>query len=106
MAKQIFAISVLIFFTFTTAAAQRNIAHLKNLVPDKGYWVIESNIHTPKKNIFYFYTDTDSLAYTEIIEGHKINLKRRATLKKLKNLLNNSLLALDKLNKPKNDGSL
>lgn len=73
---------------------------------EKGYWVIEGNIHSPKTNTFYCYNNDDSLIYTEKIVGIKFNTKRRATLKKLNKMLNNSLLTADKINKATENGSL
>lgn len=77
---------------------------LKKWTSESGYWVIESNIHSPKTNTFYCYNNEDSLIYSEKIIGVKINTKKRATLKKLKTLLDNSLIACDR--KENVDGSL
>lgn len=47
-------------------------------VSDKGFWQIESNIHTPNKNIIYFYNNDQVLIYKESLDGIKINLKKTA----------------------------
>lgn len=100
-------LQVLIFFASSPAIAQKgNNLPSKKWVPVNGYWVIESNTHTPKTNIFYFYSDNDSLIYTEKIEGRRISIKSKSTLKKLKSLLDNSLLTWDRANKARADGSL
>ncbi len=105
--NKIISISVIIFFSSTTAIAQRSKhVHYKNWVPDNGYWVVESNIHNPGTNTFYFYDDNDSLVYSEKMEGRRINIKSKTTLKKLKALLDKSLLARNKINKAKEKGSL
>ncbi|MEP7232118.1 MAG: hypothetical protein ABI691_17785 [Ginsengibacter sp.] len=87
-------------------AQKRSPAHSKDWVPCHGYWVIESNNRMPKLNTFYFYNDNDSLIYTEKIEGKKINIKSKATLRKLKSLLDNSLLTSNQIKQAKEDGSL
>ncbi len=34
-------------------------------VSEKGYWVAESNIHTPKVNTIYFYNNDNVMVYKE-----------------------------------------
>lgn len=58
-----------------------------------GYWVIESNINTPKSSTIFFYNNNNTLVYTEKVEGVKLNVNRRKTLMKLKEVLDESLMA-------------
>ena len=62
-------------------------------VSDKGYWVVESNIHTPKNSIVYFYNLNNVLVYKEKIEGLKIKLNKKKVLLRLKNVLEQSISA-------------
>lgn len=62
-------------------------------VSEKGYWVIENNMKTPKNNIVYFYTNDNELVYKEKVEGIKINTNRKKVLMHLKDVLEQSVTA-------------
>ena len=62
-------------------------------IPENGYWVVESNVKTPKHAIVYFYSDDNIMIYKEEIEGIKLNLKKEKTKMKLKKLLESALWA-------------
>lgn len=62
---------------------------------DKGYWIIESNVKTPKSSVIYFYTTQDQVVYKETIEGMKIRINKRKVLQRLKNVLEQSVLAYE-----------
>ncbi len=105
--NSIIAITAIIFFTANTATAQQgNHSRSKKWISENGYWVIEGNINSPKTNIFYCYNNNDSLIYTEKIVGARINLRKKTTLKKLRALLDNSLLVNDTANIAKEEGAL
>lgn len=53
-------------------------------VSQKGYWVIEGNVHTPKSNVIYFYTNDNVLVYKEKVEGMKIKTGKANLCMKLK----------------------
>lgn len=61
---------------------------LSALLSDKGHWVIESNIKTPKSSIVHFYNIDNTLMYSEKVEGIELNLEKRKTVR----LLNRALL--------------
>jgi hypothetical protein len=65
-------------------------------ISDKGYWVVESNVHMPDKSIVYFYTNDNVLVYKEKLEGMVLNLKRRKTKMNLKQVLEQSVYAYEK----------
>lgn len=65
-------------------------------ISEKGYWVIESNIKTPKSSIVRFYTNDRHLIYTEKVEGVKLNVKKKKTLMNLKNVLEKVVYAWEK----------
>ena len=58
--------------------------------PERGFWVVESNVNQPKLQTIRFYTDDAKLIYEETINA-KLNLKRekiRLALNQLSNKLN------------------
>lgn len=60
---------------------------------DKGYWVIENNIKTPRQSVVYFYTPENQLVYKETVIGRKLNVSRRRICKRLNAVLEQSILA-------------
>jgi hypothetical protein len=66
-------------------------------VSDKGYWVIESNKSNPKSAVIHFYNNDNTEIYSEQVEGVKLNVAKRKTLKLLKTALEASLLAWEKV---------
>ena len=105
--KKVIGTLIVVIFITLPAMAQRS-SHLssKRLISDNGYWVMESNIHTPDTSTFYFYTNDNLLVYTEKVEGSQVNISKRSTLKKLKKALDDSILASNKIKTGKEDGSL
>lgn len=96
MKKQFFFPVFLVFFCgfITTGVAQDlRTANKPSWVPDNGYWVVESNIHTPKNSTIYFYNLDNVLVYKETIRGVKIKLQKKRVLKNLKAVLEQSLAA-------------
>jgi hypothetical protein len=61
-------------------------------VSEKGWWVIETNVHMPKKNIVYFYNNDGTLVYKEKIEGIRINPSRKTTRMQLKQVLESAVV--------------
>lgn len=61
-------------------------------VSEKGWWVIENNVHTPKNNIVYFYNNDGILVYKEKIEGIRINPSRKTTRLQLKKALESAVV--------------
>jgi hypothetical protein len=53
----------------------------------KGYWVIESNKHTPKQSTVNFYNLNSELVYQETITGKKVKVDNNHTRKALNNTL-------------------
>lgn len=73
---------------------------------DKGYWVIESNVKSPKNSTIYFYTTQDQLVYKETVEGTRININRKKVLLRLKNVLEQSVLTYEQNHKATQDQML
>ena len=90
---------VLLLATSVVAIAQENQTAVKagpKWVSDKGYWIIESNIKSPKTSIVYFYNNENTVVYSEKVEGVRINIKRKQTCMRLKKALDKSLIAWEK----------
>ena len=92
-----------LFFTFS---AWSQLAHLHNSpfqqerrpkfpgwVSEKGYWVVESNIKSPRDHIIRFYNNDNQLVYKETLTGIKMNPEKRKVKMKLKKILESAVLA-------------
>lgn len=64
-------------------------------VSEKGYWVIKSNIKTPKESTIYFYNNEHNLVYQEEINDRKLKLRKK-TLMKLKTALEEAVASYEK----------
>src|SRR3712207_2690807 len=85
-----------IFFLLSMLAALSSFSQEKKqrpCMPDAGYWVVESNVKTPKESVVYFYTRGNDLIYKETISGKRINIKRKKTVRSLNAVLMQSLTA-------------
>ena len=94
--KQIFKkqiATLFLSFIVLTSFAQDRQPNIPRWVSDKGYWVVESNIHTPLDHIIRFYTNDDVLVYKENVSGIKLNPDKRKVKMKLKKVLESSVLA-------------
>lgn len=69
-------------------------------VPKEGFWVVESNIHTPKQSTVFFYTNDGTLVYKEDITGQRLNLKHKALRIHLTSVLEQSLTSWEKSKVP------
>jgi len=90
----------------TAAFAQSNQTPGPSWVSDKGWWVVESNIHVRKQCIVYFYNNDGILVYKEKVEGLRLNPNKRAIKNELKQVLETSVLAWEKQHRPKENQSL
>jgi hypothetical protein len=87
----------LIFITSLDAQSQssRRLKHPK-WVSDKGFWQIESNIHTPHKNIIYFYNNENVMVYKENVDGVILDLNKKRVKIRLRKALESAVLAWNK----------
>ena len=67
---------------------------------DKGYWVVEGNIHTPLDHIIRFYNNANDLVYTETLSGVKLDIRKRRVKMKLKKALETALLLCEQRKEP------
>lgn len=65
-------------------------------VSDKGYWVVESNINSPRNHIVSFYNTDNVLVYKETLKGVKLNPEKIKIRMKFKKILESSVLAWEK----------
>lgn len=104
MKKIVFATSFTLLLNFFSVAVFAQISEetiettayaTPKWVSDIGYWVVESNIYTPKVNIVYFYNNDNLMVYKENVNGVVINLKKRRVKMGLKKALKQSILAFN-----------
>ncbi len=85
---------------FTTAGiisfAQDTKPGVPKWVSEKGYWVVENNVHDPLNHIIRFYTNDDELMYKETLSGVRLNPEKRKVRMKLKKVLESSVIAWEK----------
>lgn len=94
MKKQIKTLSLaigLILFTGITYS-QKGSHPFPPWVSKRGYWVAESNIHTPRNHVIRFYTNDNVLVYTESLTDIKLDIDKRKVKMKLKKALETALL--------------
>ncbi|MES1220846.1 MAG: hypothetical protein ABUT20_35425 [Bacteroidota bacterium] len=80
--------------------AQKTTVAMTPWASDKGYWVIESNIHDPMNHIVRFYTNENVLLHTEYLSGVKLNIDKRKVKMKLKKALEETWLLCEQHKKP------
>ncbi len=82
------------------AQLQRKQPSIPKWASDKGYWMLESNIHTPLDHIVSFYNNDHVLLYKETLSGVKLDPEKRRVKMKLKKLLEAAAFAWEKKKKP------
>ena len=65
-------------------------------VPEKGYWVVESNINSPLQHSIRFYNNENVLIGRKELGGVRLNPKKRKTKVMLNEILEASLLAWER----------
>lgn len=68
-----------------------------------GFWQIETNIHTPGKNIVYFYNNDQTLIYKENLDGVVLNLEKKRVKMRLKKALEKAISVWNKDRLYRND---
>ena len=102
--KKIFLTTALVL-TFSLAAVTvfantKSTTHkTPKWVPVNGYWVIETNKHTPKTNTICFYNNSNELMYKENVDGVVLNVKKRRVKMDLKKVLDQSIIAYNNTKK-------
>jgi hypothetical protein len=106
MKKDLFVTLLMVLLIQAASFAQDKPRISPDWVSEKGYWVVESNIHIRKECIIYFYNNDGALVYKEKIEGLRINASKKTTRLQLKQVLETSVLAWEKQHKTKENQSL
>jgi predicted pyridoxine 5'-phosphate oxidase superfamily flavin-nucleotide-binding protein len=95
--KQILRIllaALIVTVVCASAEAQRQPpAGKPKWISDKGFWVVEGNIHNALENTIHFYNNDKVEIYKETISGVKLKLHKRKTLMKMKTVLETAVLA-------------
>lgn len=92
---------LIVFLTFVvisscSVAQSQTHERVPKWVSDKGYWVLESNIHSPLEHTVLFYNNENILVYKESISGMRLNPKKTSVKMKLKKALEAALMACQK----------
>lgn len=104
MKTKISFIALCLFFSISAFAqteetTENNSVYTPKWVSEKGYWVIESNIHSPKISTIYFYSTQNELMYKESVDGKLLNPNKRKVKMQLKKVLEQTSLAFEKSKK-------
>jgi hypothetical protein len=92
--KLLLLLATLICFQTKTVKAQP--LKTPTWMNGKGYWVIQSNLKTPKNSTIFFYTNKHELVYKETITGQRINPDRVKIRKHLEAVLKQAIVAWEK----------
>ena len=87
--KKIMLLPLILVLACTAASAQKSKTQKE---PD-GFWVIESNVKTPRQSTVYYYNRSNEVIYREDVSGRKLNTTRRKTVRRLNQVLDQSLTA-------------
>ena len=82
-----------IFLLLLLVTALQAYSQKKEGMPSEGFWVIENHVNAPKASTVYFYTSSHVLIYKETINGKRLNVNRKKTVRQLNSVLMQSLLA-------------
>ena len=100
MKKLIVASAILVFTALSYKAVaqddEQTTPRSPRWISEKGYWVVESNVHTPYHSIIHFYNNDNAQVYKEEVNGVKINLEKSRTKMRLKKILEQSIVAWEK----------
>lgn len=91
--KTILFAATLFVIGFAGQAQQKETQSLPRWISDKGYWVVESNIHVPRQYTIHFYNNDNEEIYKEKVIGIKLKLNKRKTLLQMKSVLESAVYA-------------
>lgn len=81
--------SILMLLTMPAFSQQKDQS-VPDWVSDKGYWVVEGNIHQPQRNTVRFYNNQHVLTGSQEI-SKRLNVKRKKVKMQLKTMLESSV---------------
>jgi hypothetical protein len=95
----------LMIASLSVTAQEEEPAPVATVIPkyvsDKGYWVVEGNIHNKQEYTIHFYNNDDLKVYQQTITG-RLKLNRRKTLMHIKRMLDTAVVAWEQ-RKPLNE---
>lgn len=65
-------------------------------ISDKGYWVVETNLHSPLNHLISFYNNDNVLLYKKALTGVKLDPDKRKVKMRLKKELESAIIAWEK----------
>ena len=68
----------------------------KTAMPEEGYWVIESNIKTPRQGTIHFYSNSGQSIGQQDFADKKFNVSKRKVVRQLNDMLFQALLVYRK----------
>src|SRR5688572_28374509 len=83
--------------------SQENNPGIPKWHSDKGYWVVESNIHAPMDHIVRFYNNDNVLLYKETLTNTRLDTSKRSVKMKLKKVLEAAVIAWEQKKGTVND---
>jgi hypothetical protein len=89
-------IPLILLFHPVKALAQEEPTRIPSVpgwVSDKGYWEVESNIHSPWNSTIFFFNNDGIMVYKETLVNVPLDLQKRRTLRRLKKILDRSVTA-------------
>ena len=92
-------LTIILFFCASAYAQDRTPS-------PETYWVIESNVKTPRHSVVYFYSTNHEVMYKETIDGKKLNIDRPRIRRSLNKSLKVVTLAWQADKQMKADGLL
>ena len=101
-----YAAAVIFILASFNAFSQSEPHRIPAWVSDKGYWVVENNLHQPLQQTIRFYNNENIMIGTKDISGRKLNLKKRKTKMQLKSMLESSLLEWARTKTPAGNADL
>ena len=73
-------LTIVIFFCSSAVAQDRKSV-------SEPYWVVESNVKTPRHSVVHFYNSDNVVMYKETIDGKRVNINRPKTRRRLNDAL-------------------
>jgi hypothetical protein len=101
-----FLLVIAFIMTAMASVAQQPKPSPPRWLSEKGWWVIETNIHTPRKHLIHFYNQDGVEVYKEQLDGIKLNAKRTKTKMQLKQVLEASVIAWEEQHMPRQNEAL
>jgi hypothetical protein len=93
--KQFFVIASLLMLGTVAVAQEESSTTLvaPRWVSEKGYWVAESNVNSPKQCTIRFYNNDHVMVYSEKVDGVVLKLEKAKVKMHLKKVLESSIVA-------------